>query len=407
MAFGNGRDTFGWRFFPRFATEKKTATKVAKHRIDPGMRECTALVILPSFLPAITINTRSRWFGLDCPEKTEPKIERMYNLAERWRTLGAGSTSGTANQVMFSWDQNSGLPFQTMGISLPYETALGGYTLLNDQGVGSLGPDLFGSYGDPVTDGTNDFTVYLVGNNFSVRGTQVIASGVPIANLLLLSRQLMEVTLPGSMIRQTNQLELVVATPYGVSSPLAIKPTYTGKPAGTSKSGYTWRVDATNTTMFTVQITVSNNIVAFPILRPDDQNPFPHIVRTLSSGSDAIMLPDSAKMAFKLSFVSGGAETPLSNPNNLKVMNVTQAYGGAGTNQLASWRFYNNQMLTPEDWCANVWPAITNFVGKGLDHLCVSNVFPTGASLKLAAYLRLDSGIVVSADDPLVMPLSQ
>lgn len=84
-AFSDGSDKFGWRFLPRFSTQGKPKDQA----IDRGMRECTALVILPSFVPKIELETRVRWFGLGLSRKKRTQIgadvlpERTVAQADR------------------------------------------------------------------------------------------------------------------------------------------------------------------------------------------------------------------------------------------------------------------------------------------------------------------------------------
>jgi hypothetical protein len=78
---------------------------------------------------------------------------------------------------------------------------------------------------DCVCSGT---TVFLVGNHFSVHDTRVIAGGicVPRAAMTLLSRQVMQVTIPWNAntvhIEGNDWVDVHVATPYGVTGHLHI-----------------------------------------------------------------------------------------------------------------------------------------------------------------------------------------
>lgn len=85
IGFGHGENTFGWRFYPRFQTPptrsnayvllreqiiggQTKGSLLRQRRLEPGMRECTALVIMPSFVPHVTIETTTNWFGLANPK---------------------------------------------------------------------------------------------------------------------------------------------------------------------------------------------------------------------------------------------------------------------------------------------------------------------------------------------------
>ncbi|MBY0460917.1 MAG: hypothetical protein K2V38_26655, partial [Gemmataceae bacterium] len=80
VGFSHGDNTFGWRFYPRFQPPEipgnlklitrdliggRAFTKqqeIRQRRLEPGQRECVALVIMPSFVPFAEINVSSSWF---------------------------------------------------------------------------------------------------------------------------------------------------------------------------------------------------------------------------------------------------------------------------------------------------------------------------------------------------------
>ena len=81
IGFSHGDDTFGWRFYPRVQTPPVPSNmeaigrdllvgsqtkdqNIRTRRLEPGIRECTALVVLPSFVPFVTVDTRTNWFRL-------------------------------------------------------------------------------------------------------------------------------------------------------------------------------------------------------------------------------------------------------------------------------------------------------------------------------------------------------
>ena len=125
------------------------------------------------------------------------------------------------------------LPIQQTTVSVPYENTLGGFELFNS-GITDLAPSLTGWYGAPgITtggskvgcdckdeekcdktggvpyEGIADYSqkkwhggnlywgrrCYLVGKNFSVHDTRVVAGGRSVP-FLLLSRRIMQVTIP-------------------------------------------------------------------------------------------------------------------------------------------------------------------------------------------------------------------
>ena len=401
-AFANGNDTFGWRFFPRFSTQPK----VKNQGIERGMRECTALLVIPAVFSDIVLKTKTRWFGLDCPAKTEPTFERMYYLSSLWqKESNAYCSSGDANYLREDrekgqqlWDElKAALPLQKLEVSLPNQLALGGFTLFNDSGVTFLGPELYGYRGNPATDGTNDFTVYLVGNHFSIRGTQVLANGVPITNSILMSRELMQVTIPGFLAKQANELQVVVATPYGVSGPIPIKSPLLAKapaPPPKTKSGYNWKPLPEN---YTARVGVKKNVISFPDSPTDTR--WPAIVRA-SKDTDAILAPQTAQLAFKFSIITPEGEFPVLNSGQA-VLQIVQ--NGA----FKSFEFNpaNDELFTYVEFSGIIWPQIIRFLNGALDHYCTKSALPSKFDLKLTTYLRLDDGALVQTDDPFVITL--
>ena len=85
VAFSHGDSTFGWRFYPRFQSPdiESNLTVLTRdlmiggpsrdallrqRRMEPGPRECMALVIMPSFVPFATLDSTSNWFSLTNPK---------------------------------------------------------------------------------------------------------------------------------------------------------------------------------------------------------------------------------------------------------------------------------------------------------------------------------------------------
>ena len=79
VGFGAGQSTFGWIFYPRLQTsggrDGRLLTDIAlllngrvpdptgsDQSIEPGQRECTALVEMPNFIPKIEFITVANWF---------------------------------------------------------------------------------------------------------------------------------------------------------------------------------------------------------------------------------------------------------------------------------------------------------------------------------------------------------
>jgi len=298
--FSHGSDTFGWRFFPRVQPPpfQSNATVFfrdligggptreadrAQLELETGMRECVAIVLMPSFVPYIDFDTRSNWFCLNqrnglWPWRSQTEIS-MADTMKLSRSIKSMHTSaqtvcdgglyrdGETTRLLRRVEQlDKELPLQTMRAQIPYENTLGGFEMFNT-GLTDLAPELAGWYGAPgilvskgaatcdpgqpsvasaaagsadcaCADGKRPFavpfpicegvgtTIFLVGDNFSVHDTKVIAGATCIPHFQLVSRQIMQVTIPACVqtvnVDDEDYVAVHVATPYGVTSHLHI-----------------------------------------------------------------------------------------------------------------------------------------------------------------------------------------
>lgn len=283
VGFSHGDDTFGWRFYPRFQTPPTPGTATVffrdllmggpkrdhllnKRMLEPGTRECTALVIMPSFVPYAIFDTRTNWFKLSNPSKKEFNLSDTVTLSKDITDMRILSKACKKDAHLYRKDEvyrlnraveqlDRRLPLQTKYVQVPHENSHGGFEFFNN-GVTDLAPELKGFYGEPGviadsnkvelinlaasninTDGTttaseNNITtgrdIFLVGDNFSVHETNVIAGNQSV-NFELLSRQIMRVTIPATVRsiplngdKKTKIVDVHVATPYGISNHLSI-----------------------------------------------------------------------------------------------------------------------------------------------------------------------------------------
>ena len=88
VGFSHGNDTFGWRFMPRLQSPPTPTTlqtisqelgggptpdqDLRDRMLEPGVRECTAIIVMPSFVQYVDFHTRANWNGL-----TNPARERI------------------------------------------------------------------------------------------------------------------------------------------------------------------------------------------------------------------------------------------------------------------------------------------------------------------------------------------
>jgi len=186
VGFSHGDDSFGWRFYPRVQTPPIPSNLTAavrdnliggrskdrdliKRRLEPGVRECTAIVVMPSFVPYVTVDTRSNWFRLgDKHSKLLPihraqtrelDLRDAMKLSEEITSLRQLTQAcvedahlyrnGDVQRLLRAVDQlDSQLPLQTAYVQVPYENTLGG-TEMFSSGATDLAPELRGWYGAP------------------------------------------------------------------------------------------------------------------------------------------------------------------------------------------------------------------------------------------------------------------
>ncbi|MEI8384027.1 MAG: hypothetical protein WCJ09_28200 [Planctomycetota bacterium] len=253
VGFSHGSDTFGWRFYPRVQSPPTEGNAKVLFRdlliggpsrnaelntmkLEPGARECVALVIMPSFVPSVRFDTRTNWFKLSNPKHKEFDLQTNVQLGTDITCLrefssycqNDPSVRGTDLALLLrTVDQlEHRLPLQTCVSQVPFELTHSGHTLFN-RGVSDLGPRLRGYYGEPGAKDKN-ISVAVIGTNFSVSDTQVIAGNVllnnggPNSQVMLLSREVMLLTIPVEALKEGNKIDVHVATPYGVSNHLDI-----------------------------------------------------------------------------------------------------------------------------------------------------------------------------------------
>jgi hypothetical protein len=258
-------------------------------RIEAGQRECVAVILMPSFVPYADFDVRANWFKLTNPKnsaltmKDSVKLSRAVTAMRNSRAQCAECQhlyrKGELERLFKRVDQlDRELPLQTERALVPYENTLGGFEMFNT-GVTNLAPELYGWYGAPgvlvdcdasdasecnaevsekltaidssleeiqstLQSGTSETnpavplpvcegegtTLFLVGDNFSVHDTKIIAGGRCISSARLISRDLMRVTIPKCVNTVTlcengsskDYVSVYVATPYGVTNHLHV-----------------------------------------------------------------------------------------------------------------------------------------------------------------------------------------
>jgi hypothetical protein len=221
VGFTHGADTFGWRFYPRlqpppsrgnlatladtFCGTSPTTRDLASRRLEPGMRECTALIVMPSFVPFVSFDVRTNWFSLSHSKATDQSMRQAMLLSRSVKSMqqravhccqsAAAYRDGELARLLRSIDQlDRELPLQTMLAQIPHENTAGGFELFNT-GVTDLAPELIGWYGSQGVNPAGTTVLFLVGKGFSVHDTSVVAGGRPVKTTLL-SRQLLRAEIP-------------------------------------------------------------------------------------------------------------------------------------------------------------------------------------------------------------------
>ncbi|REJ88918.1 MAG: hypothetical protein DWQ34_20960 [Planctomycetota bacterium] len=259
VGFGHGDNVFGWRFTPRVQTPDVGGTGTVIFRdflfggpnrdhmrsdweLEPGMRECVAIVLMPSFIEHVTFHSRGYFFELSDRDDATASLRDTVRWSEALgeaECLLAGCYSqpdrfqaSTVERLHERIEQlATKLPLQTVHSRVPNENTLGGFEMFSS-GITDLGPELLDFYGHPGVNLNKDTELFLVGNHFSVHDTHVIA-GNRECPFWLISRQVMKVTIPAGVQpvdlpidRETGCggrfVDVHIATPYGVSAHLDI-----------------------------------------------------------------------------------------------------------------------------------------------------------------------------------------
>ena len=103
--FAHGNDIFGFRFTPRFQNPPNQRTNIGviasqligggpgpdyqikKSKLEPGMRELTAVLLMPTFLPEMRMNVAGNWFKLNDPEHLVFHTKRLMEQGRQVQEL--------------------------------------------------------------------------------------------------------------------------------------------------------------------------------------------------------------------------------------------------------------------------------------------------------------------------------
>jgi len=222
VGFSHGSDTFGWRFHPRVQAPPTRGTlatlgetlrggpttdgDLAQRQLEEGPRECSAIVVMPSFVPHVRFDVQSRWFSLVHPRAIVPTARESVRLTRSVAAIqrageccqecpdDAAAVADLQRRVQMLERR---LPTQHLTALVPYENTAGGFELFNT-GVSDLAPELLGWYGAAGIDPAGTTSLFLVGKGASIHDTQVIAGGRPV-RFELLGRDVIRVDIPGGV----------------------------------------------------------------------------------------------------------------------------------------------------------------------------------------------------------------
>ena len=204
VGFGAGETTFGWQFRPRTQTPPtvNNLQRIAgilinngpgpdfglkNLQIEPGPRECYALMVVPNFVPMIKLTTVANWFDLKTrhPEQVLEatdmiRLSRKYQTASnamqrlcdsgRYRPVDLELLGDRLSQL------ESLLPMQSHQVQLPYEADMSGSEIFTSTNT-TLAPHLLTWYGEAARPGGS---IFILGRGFNVRDMKVIVGGVTV-----------------------------------------------------------------------------------------------------------------------------------------------------------------------------------------------------------------------------------
>ncbi|MBL8820318.1 MAG: hypothetical protein JNL58_30115 [Planctomyces sp.] len=180
IAFSHGDNTFGWRFYPRVQSPPVPSNlratfgdlliggqdrddMVRTRKLEPGIRECTALVVMPSFVPQVTVDVRSNYFrlakhtpihqfmhrkpGYESSMELSKELTELRRLQQQCINDAHLYRDGEVFRLCKAIERlDNRLPLQTHNVTVPWENELGGFEVFQS-GASMLEPELHGWYG--------------------------------------------------------------------------------------------------------------------------------------------------------------------------------------------------------------------------------------------------------------------
>jgi hypothetical protein len=203
-AFAHGSDSFGWRFSPRYQLPPEESNikamtnlllrggpgpkyQINNSKIEPGMREALAVVVIPSFIRGLRLDVSNDWYRLSDPDERKVHTAHAVELGRRINEAREALNQACACGLYRTEDTErlraklhmleAQLPLQTHFVKVPYENTLGGFALFT-QGTTALVPELSGHDGIQYYDATKPNDILVYGKHFSIYEMSVVAGGV-------------------------------------------------------------------------------------------------------------------------------------------------------------------------------------------------------------------------------------
>jgi hypothetical protein len=201
--YAHGNHTFGWRFYPRYQNPPTQSNlqalaglltggpgvnyQLKQSKLEAGQRDLTAVVVMPSFLPEVRLESTGNWFPLHEPDQLMVPTSRMLEQGRRVERVkqavnlvcnaGEYRPDDVRRLVTRTEQLEAMLPMQTAEVRMPFESDLSGTEMLS-QGATSLVPILLGYEGADSIDPEADFTDLLIfGKHISIYETKVVIGG--------------------------------------------------------------------------------------------------------------------------------------------------------------------------------------------------------------------------------------
>ena len=136
--------------------------QIKKSKLESGMRELTAVLLIPTFLPVMRMNVAGNWFKLTDPEHLVFHTSRLMEEGRKVQEIrqavidmcSAQRYRGADLRVLQSKlaQLEAMLPMQSKVIQLPFENSASGFDLFSE-GATALVPELTGYSGVDVIKG--------------------------------------------------------------------------------------------------------------------------------------------------------------------------------------------------------------------------------------------------------------